>query len=164
MKAEVSCACEFVARMLMTRHVPYQFIKPFSTRLEELLMIRFKDHWHPENPGKGSAYRCIRINGRMDPVVTEAAKVTGLTNIGSFLPKEFTMWIDPMEVSYRIGEEGSICHCPLSADGSLEEFENSSWSSRSPSNSPPLERRRYRLTQGGFNSTPSVNTTVPVRV
>lgn len=121
MKTELACACEFLARMLLSKNLPVQFIKPFSTRLEQLLEKRYKDHWHPENPRKGSAYRCIRINGKMDPVVSEAAKVTGLSNIALYLPKEFTMWIDPREVSYRFGEEGSICQCPLNPQSS-EEF------------------------------------------
>ena len=166
MKVEVACACEFLARMLMTRHVPYQFIRPFSQRLEELLTVRFENHWFPENPGKGSAYRCIRINGRMDPVVTEAAKVTGLTDIGSFLPKEFTMWIDPSEVSYRFGEDGSICQCPLSVDNSDEEFPFSDaiskWTNTSTTTtSASTESNRYSLTDS-YHSI--MSTTIPVQV
>lgn len=130
MRTEVACACEFICRMLISRHVPIQFIKPFSHKLEEVLTERFKEHWHPENPRKGSAYRCIRINGKMDPVVKDAAKVTGLSNIGRFLPREFTMWIDPNDVSYRFGEDGSICQCPLvpTTNGSSEfPFSESVW-------------------------------------
>ena len=26
------------------------------------------------------------------------------------LPAELTMWVDPSEVAYRIGHDGSICH------------------------------------------------------
>lgn len=120
MKTELACACEFLARMMLSKNLPVQFIKPFSNRLEELLEKKYKDHWHPANPRKGSGYRCIRINGKMDPVVSDAAKVTGLSNIALYLPKEFTMWVDPNEVSYRFGEEGSICQCPLTADSNQE--------------------------------------------
>ena len=113
MKEEVHCACEFFSRMLASKHLPQQFATQFRTRLEQLLEERFKNHWDIRNPHKGSAYRCIRINSKMDPVVSEAAKVTGLKDISKYLPAEFTMWIDPRDVSYRFGEDGSICSCPL---------------------------------------------------
>ena len=113
MREEVHCACEFLSRMLETKNLPVQFVNQFKKRLEELLLSRFENHWDTANPSKGSAYRCIRINGRLDPVIRDAAKVTGLSDISTYLPAEFTMWIDPKEVSYRFGEEGSICNCSL---------------------------------------------------
>lgn len=114
MREEVQCGCEFIAKLLIQRHLPVQFAKPFKRRMEELLTERYKDHWDPSNPNQGSAYRCIRINGnRLDPVVKEAAKVTGLTNISEYLPSQLTLWIDPSDVSYRFGEDGSICSCTL---------------------------------------------------
>merc|ERR1712025_520610 len=47
----------------------------------------------------------------MDPVIAQAAEVASLdsTQIHATFPSELTMWIDPLEVSYRIGENGSIC-------------------------------------------------------
>ncbi|XP_003387825.1 PREDICTED: protein BTG2-like [Amphimedon queenslandica] len=146
MKIELACACEFLARMMLSKNLPVQFIKPFSERLGELLEKKYKNHWHPENPRKGSAYRCIRINGKMDPVLSEAAKVTGLSNISLYLPREFTMWVDPNEVSYRFGEEGSICQCPLSTSNqeefpfteSLHQHKScAEWSSKSVEHSRP---------------------------
>lgn len=113
MKTEVFCACAFFSKMLQTKNLPVQFVDVFRSKLEGLLIERFKNHWDAANPNKGSAYRCIRINNKMDPVVEEAAKVTGLTDISKYLPAEFTMWVDPDDVSYRFGEEGSICSCPL---------------------------------------------------
>ncbi len=156
MKTEVVCACEFFARILTSRQLPVQFIGPFSSKLEELLTVRYKDHWHPENPRKGSAYRCIRINGTMDPVIMEAAKATGLSNFPHYLPKEFTMWIDPNEVSYRFGEDGSISQCPMgrkqeerysyssSPVASRTRYSSSSPEWRSPSNSPPPQHTSER--------------------
>ena len=139
MKEEVHCACEFLSRMLETRNLPVQFVSVFKKRLEELLLTRFKNHWDTANPSKGSAYRCIRINGRLDPVIRDAAKVTGLSDISTYLPAEFTMWIDPKEVSYRFGEEGSICNCSL--DSMLRENASSppEWS---PSTNTSLYRSR----------------------
>ena len=145
MKTEIECACEFFSRMLQTRNLPNQFIKPFRRRLEELLLARFQDHWDSENPHRGSAYRCIRINGsRLDPLVREAAKVTGLTDIGRYLPAEFTMWIDPKDVSYRFGEEGSICQCSLDYLGVNAEWDHTSTSTTGTSNSYSYVGTVYR--------------------
>ena len=129
MKNEVHCACEFMSRMLQAKHLPVQFIKSFRSRLEEVLIERYKNHWDPENPQRGSAYRCIRINGRMDPIVKEAAKVTGLTDIGRYLPAELTLWVDPNEVSYRFGEDGSICQCAIENNTSTTATVESEWHS-----------------------------------
>lgn len=93
----------------------------------------YKHHWFPNAPSRGSAYRCIRINEnhKMDPVIGEAAGTIGLTReqLFTLLPSELTMWVDPYEVSYRIGEDGSICV--------LYESEPSSSSSSSPSSTQP---------------------------
>uniref|UniRef100_A0A8C6YYP1 Anti-proliferative protein domain-containing protein n=2 Tax=Nothoprocta perdicaria TaxID=30464 RepID=A0A8C6YYP1_NOTPE len=47
----------------------------------------------------------------MDPLVGKAAGMIGLSHERLFqlLPSELTLWVDPFEVSYRIGEDGSIC-------------------------------------------------------
>lgn len=76
-----------------------------------LLAEQYKHHWFPDRPCKGSGYRCIRINHKMDPLVGQAGQRIGLTiqQLYLLLPSELTLWVDPFEVSYRIGEDGSIC-------------------------------------------------------
>lgn len=71
----------------------------------------YEHHWFPEKPSKGSGYRCIRINHKMDPIITKVASQIGLSQpqLHQLLPSELTLWVDPYEVSYRIGENGSIC-------------------------------------------------------
>jgi protein Tob/BTG len=46
----------------------------------------------------------------MDPTIREAGLSCGLNQqaLEKVLPKELTMWVDPKEVSYRLGENGSI--------------------------------------------------------
>lgn len=75
------------------------------------LAEHYKHHWFPEKPSKGSGYRCIRINHKMDPIISKAASQIGLSlpQLYQLLPSELTLWVDPYEVSYRIGEDGSIC-------------------------------------------------------
>ncbi|GFS92144.1 hypothetical protein NPIL_654631 [Nephila pilipes] len=57
----------------------------------------------------------------MDPLIAKAGDVCGFNeaDLRKLLPNELTMWIDPQEVSYRIGENGSIC---ILYDGKLNEF------------------------------------------
>jgi protein Tob/BTG len=137
MKTEVQCGCEFISKLLTQRHLPIQFSRPFRRRMEELLMERYRNHWDPSNPNRGSAYRCIRINGcRLDPVVREAAKVTGLTNISEYLPSQLTLWIDPADVSYRFGEDGSICSCSMDLPTTSGVSRASTYGAASPPWSP----------------------------
>ena len=75
----------------------------------EHLRVKFQGHWYPERPTKGSAYRSIRISKeKVDKVLVNAAIDVGLDlqEILDTLPNDLTIWIDPGEVSYRIGEKG----------------------------------------------------------
>ncbi|XP_049781224.1 protein BTG2-like [Schistocerca cancellata] len=113
MRVEIHSAANFLVHLLRLNHngLSETQLEMFKASLTEVLRMRYKEHWFPEKPSRGSGYRCIRINGKMDPVVAQAGKAVGLppTYLHSLFPSELTMWIDPAEVSYRIGENGSIC-------------------------------------------------------
>ena len=161
MKEEVQCACDLFSKLLETRNLPRQFVQPFRVRLGELLAERFREHWDINNPTKGSGYRCIRINSKMDPIISNAAKATGLKDISKYLPVELTMWIDPGDVSYRIGEEGSVCSVPTFVKRSDSAPNNSTSPPRSPpfpsfnSHSPPRSPPPHRSLSGNHYSVPS---------
>jgi len=114
MKYELQSAANFLVHLIRLgrKHTGDEAqLDKFRVAVVEVLRRRYRDHWFPEKPFKGSGYRCIRINGKMDPIIAQAAESCGLpTNtIHQTFPSELTMWIDPLEVSYRIGENGSIC-------------------------------------------------------
>lgn len=58
----------------------------------------------------------------MDPVIAQAGDGCGLASslLHQTFPSELTMWIDPLEVSYRIGENGSICVLYEYKEGSVD--------------------------------------------
>ncbi|XP_076862920.1 protein BTG1 [Brachyhypopomus gauderio] len=112
MKPEISAAVGFLSRFLRVKgHVNDRQLQTFSQTLHDMMAEQYKHHWFPEHPCKGSGYRCIRINHKMDPLVGRAGQRIGLSiqQLYLLLPSELTLWVDPFEVSYRIGEDGSIC-------------------------------------------------------
>lgn len=79
--------------------------------LNDRLQRHYKGHWHPKNPDRGSAYRCIRVmRHRIDPLLLGAGREAGLSDkeLLAMLPAELTLWIDPDEVCVRFGEDGSV--------------------------------------------------------
>eukprot|EP00918_Siedleckia_nematoides_P030123 GHVU01065046.1.p1 GENE.GHVU01065046.1~~GHVU01065046.1.p1 ORF type:complete len:364 (-),score=37.21 GHVU01065046.1:1623-2714(-) len=110
MHVEVSVALNFVISYLYNK-LPRRRVDNFGEELERGLKNKFNGHWYPDQPFKGSGYRCIRVSGeKVDPVITKAAIDSGLDidEIKDYLPKDLTVWIDPNEVSYQIGEKGVV--------------------------------------------------------
>lgn len=62
------------------------------------------------SPFQGSAFRCFKTGDTPDPVLEIAAVQSGVlsSDILENLPHELSVWIDPGEVSYRVGEKGVI--------------------------------------------------------
>jgi len=129
MKLELLSASNFLVHLIRLgrRNVSESQLSKFRDCLIEVLRRRYRDHWFPEKPFKGSGYRCIRINGKMDPIIGQAGEGCGLSStfLHTTFPSELTMWIDPLEVSYRIGENGSICVLYEYKEGVLEPWKPS---------------------------------------
>lgn len=113
MQTELSVAVNYVVSHLYNK-LPRRRVDMFSEELINNLTSKFDGHWYPDTPAKGSAFRCTKVTGsngvNLDPVFEEAAKASGLVvrEVIDLLPHELTMWIDPGEVSYRIGERGHV--------------------------------------------------------
>lgn len=59
---------------------------------------------------QGSAYRCLKTGDPIDSVLERAAQESGvpISDILENLPSELSVWVDPGEVSFRIGEKGAV--------------------------------------------------------
>jgi len=127
---------------------PRDQIENFKTHLTSLLMQRFEKHWFPEIPAKGQGYRCIRLNvlTPIDQSIKLAASRCGMSYRDLSLPTELTVWVDPNEVCYRLGEsEGSYCTLatfPSEISSSSSECSNSSSPLPSPPTTPTQEKSR----------------------
>lgn len=113
MRNEVISAVDFVKKLLKAGNpsISVETLDKFGANLRDVMMSHYKTHWFPEAPFKGSGYRCVRLYHKVDPLIIKAGSASGLDAdlLYTSLPKELTMWVDPGEVSYRIGENGSIC-------------------------------------------------------
>jgi protein Tob/BTG len=113
MKAEIEAAVGFLTDFLVKAQ-KFEFsqesVDLFRRSLQSLLYRHYNGHWNSANPLKGSAFRCLRINGMLDPLVKRAAEASRLPlrKVRQAFPAELTVWVDPGDVSVRFGEEGSI--------------------------------------------------------
>lgn len=124
MKEEVSSAVNFLSKLLATRpSVTGAQCSLFRDNLERLLTAKFENHWHPSKPLRGNAFRCLNIDtvtNTIDPVLVKAAKISEVSPVclPQVFPDGLDLWIDPGDVSCRVGR-GDIwpiyqCNRPLS--------------------------------------------------
>jgi len=108
MLIEIQKACQFLTNYI-TPQVSESQAKLFGLILSTLLHAKYACHWDLKNPSKGNAFRAITIfNERLDSTIVSAAHAASITNIGKYLPNELCLWIDPYNVSYKIGDYGNI--------------------------------------------------------
>lgn len=109
MHIEVQVALNFVISYLYNK-LPRRRVNIFGEELEKALKDKFSGHWYPDKPFRGSAYRCLKTGDPVDAVLDRAARESGIPiqDILENLPEELAVWVDPGEVSYRIGEKGAV--------------------------------------------------------
>ncbi|KAF4523442.1 hypothetical protein B566_EDAN010375 [Ephemera danica] len=121
MHIEIQVALNFVISYLYNK-LPRRRVNLFGEELERALRDKFNGHWYPDKPVRGSAYRCIKTGtGPVDPVLERAARESGIPvqDILENMPQELAVWVDPAEVSYRIGEKGAVRILYSEANGNL---------------------------------------------
>ncbi|KAM3869104.1 protein BTG3 [Diretmus argenteus] len=108
MRKEIAAVVFFLKRLIKNREkLESQKIDLFVERLAVALQEKFRGHWYPDNPSKGQAFRCIRVNRfhRQDPELLRACQESGVQYSDLGLPRELTLWVDPGEVCCRYGEQ-----------------------------------------------------------
>jgi len=103
MKSEIDSAVNFLSNILRSGDVGLTADQLISFRrcLATTLVTRYRDHWFPDRPQRGSAYRCVRIvNRKLDRLLASAAAAAGVPEplLERLLPTELTLWVDPDEV------------------------------------------------------------------
>uniref|UniRef100_A0A3Q4HSW3 B-cell translocation gene 3 n=1 Tax=Neolamprologus brichardi TaxID=32507 RepID=A0A3Q4HSW3_NEOBR len=100
MRREIAAVVFFLKRLVKKgEKLEAEKVELFVERLAVALQEKFKGHWYPENPSKGQAYRCIRVNRfhKQDPELLRACRESGIQYSDLGLPRELTLWVDPGE-------------------------------------------------------------------
>lgn len=159
MNLEVLSATNFIVNLLRgsREEVGEDELGIFRKSLMEVLRQRVSKHWYPDEPLRGSGYRCIRVNGRVDPVIEKAGRMSGVDEevLKQGLPGELTVWVDPGEVGYRFGENhGSYCVLWKRGEGDDEEpWTPSEQSTKNESRQSPTPSQNSRQSPVDLNST-----------
>ena len=79
-----------------------ELVANFKNVLKSLLAHKFENHWHVDNPVRGSAYRSLAYDHCMDPTLLKAAEICGiqLRKIESLLShtRSVIIFVNPGEV------------------------------------------------------------------
>lgn len=127
MKDEISAAADFLTRLISRQndHLTEDQVREFRDHLGLVLHRKFANHWFPDKPSRGQAFRCIRVNEniRRDSILETVCHEIGLPFADLCMPAELTLWIDPEEVACRFGEhKGSYCIVAQFKDGNKENY------------------------------------------
>ena len=112
MRPELQSVGNFLAYLIgtsPTRRVKMAKLKNFTNNVVEVLQKQYRYNWFIHAPYKGSNNRAIKIHPRAtNSSINRAACMTGIKEwkIYSSMPPNICIWIDPLQVTYRIGEDG----------------------------------------------------------
>ncbi|KAJ8402265.1 hypothetical protein AAFF_G00371300 [Aldrovandia affinis] len=107
MKKEIAAVVFFIKRLIKkAEKLEMEKVEHFVERLTVALQEKYRGHWYPDNPSKGQAFRCIRVNRFQgeDSELLRACHESRVHYRDLGLPRELTLWVDPGEVCCRYGE------------------------------------------------------------
>ncbi|XP_074833184.1 protein BTG4 [Carettochelys insculpta] len=108
MRDEIAATVFFITRLVKKQDkLSKRKTEKFAAKLTTILFEKYKNHWYLDNPSRGQAFRCIRINKYQtrDPVLVKACSESHVDFDNLGLPKEITIWVDPFDVCCRYGEK-----------------------------------------------------------
>ncbi|XP_050778103.1 protein BTG4 [Gopherus flavomarginatus] len=108
MKDEIAATVFFITRLVKKQDkLSKHKTEKFAAKLTTILFEKYKNHWYLDNPSRGQAFRCIRINKHQtrDPVLEQACYESNVDFDNLGLPREITIWVDPFDVCCRYGEK-----------------------------------------------------------
>ncbi|KAJ2080242.1 hypothetical protein H4R24_003217 [Coemansia sp. RSA 988] len=137
MHTEVENAANFWLKYIPETSVSGEKRDLLHDKLIELLCNKYQGHWHMERTAAGSGYRSISNWRKLDSIFVEAAEQTSVAVeiLERWLPRDVIVWCDPYNVTYRVGDHGTIYTVYEDKRGLLESVKKSVAEKVSKSNS-----------------------------
>ena len=101
MKYEVEAACFYWLSCLDRSKIQSDQESKFVDTLQELMKLKFANHWYDQNPLQGQGLRsmiCCTRKGHVDVLLLDSAESALFDFYSVFNGKDCRMWIDPSEV------------------------------------------------------------------
>lgn len=116
MHEEVLAAANFIIKVMKMGHsnvakeIGEAHLDKLANEIYKALIVKYTDHWFPDKPNRGSGFRSLRLGRKIDKVIENAIQNSGLSIdvVRKAFTLELTIWVDPRDVSYQMGEKGSI--------------------------------------------------------
>ena len=115
MKLELEAVVDLMQQLLHAYNKEYlseKQIDRFGRCLKRVLYKQWITSWYPNDPNRGSGFRTLWVypDEGVQSFLTEACEVSLIywTTLRQALPLNFTIWVNPGTVKYRIGESGVI--------------------------------------------------------
>lgn len=133
MKEEIKVGVEFLRQFLAKygNNLHQAQIDLFALKLQITLEERYVNHWYDALPMKGQAFRCLRVKrseNYIDPVLERLLFDLKLNLNQLGLPNDFTLWIDPGEVSVRFGDQVGYTYTIARLNTNIQTASSSSFS------------------------------------
>ena len=136
---EVNTACTILLQL--APKLPQEQADIARQTIAAAMIAKYTGHWGT----RGSAYRSLHhTRARPDPVIAQACNK--VPTLAAMLPADLYLWVDPHEVSYRIGSDGSVATVAV-AKPQRNHDELIHASEFVPSNSPPRSPKAFSAVQ-----------------
>ncbi|KAJ2356460.1 hypothetical protein IWW50_000815 [Coemansia erecta] len=127
MQTEVENAAKFWVNYIPDATLHSDKKEALRKALVAVLSEKYAGHWNLERTQQGSGYRSISNWRGLDSVFVAAAgrAHVGVDVLERWLPRDQILWCDPHNVTYRVGDHGTIVTVYEDKRGLLESVKKS---------------------------------------
>ncbi|KAI8325052.1 anti-proliferative protein, partial [Martensiomyces pterosporus] len=110
MQTEIENTASFWLKYIPDASVTAEKKESFRQALVDILTDRYTGHWHVDKTTAGSGYRSMSNWKSLDSTLVGAAMQAGvpIEVLERHLPRDIVLWCDPYNVTYRVGDHGTV--------------------------------------------------------